>query len=552
MEDKLKQGETLFAEGKVEEAEKCFLGLLEENPENEEAYNNLGVIALQRQNIEQAFAYFTKALEIAPFYKYAVLNYSEVLRALGRLHAAIPILEKGIEKYSDDKEVNQLLQDAYEAQYNSTPLTDSLNHKTHLKSKELINSSPEKKFSGTNEDPLSGKKILHAPFEIAGNMARISRFLRAQNVDAISANYYDSWLKYKCDINLNINNLPESERHKTIDDFAKEAIDKYDIFHFHFTHSLYPDFRDLEELKQKGKKILFSFWGSDQRSPEWILYHQAKFLGYNPPKPFFNTLQQYHTHKLINRYADVMFGTTCIPRGIFIPGYADTSEWNLVEKERMLRRRIIEKDSGKTYFVHAPTSHWKKGSQIILKLLEECKKDGMPIEILFVSQVPPERAKQIYAYADYGIDHVGVGTFGLFGVEMLCWQTPVLVYHIDLFDRIRNSPPIIRITKDNFKSQIAKCIEMKESGEIVELGKKGQKWAIENVDISLGLPEYLRIYRNLVEGKQIKQYVNRSWYEQEYRLQSGVKSKFYRYMIEENVFDELQMQAPDYDRRLYT
>lgn len=44
MENKLKRSEALFAEGKIEEAEKCFLSLLEENPENEEVLNNIGVI----------------------------------------------------------------------------------------------------------------------------------------------------------------------------------------------------------------------------------------------------------------------------------------------------------------------------------------------------------------------------------------------------------------------------------------------------------------------------------------------------------------------------
>ncbi|MEE9572256.1 MAG: glycosyltransferase, partial [Candidatus Neomarinimicrobiota bacterium] len=350
---------------------------------------------------------------------------------------------------------------------------------------------------------------------------------------------------------LNVNNLPESERSKAIDSFARTAISKYDIFHFHFAHSLYPDFRDLEELKQKGKKIIFSFWGSDQRSPEWILYQQAKFMGYQPPKPYFNTLNQYRTHKLINRYADVVIGNTAIPRGVFIPGAVDISEWKLDKKQSIIEKNLINKDKRKTYFLHAPSTNWKKGSNIVLNLLKECKNDGMPIEILYVNQVSPEKAKQIYAYADFAVDQVGVGTFGLFGVEMMSWQIPVLTYQTGLFDRIRNYPPIIKITKDNFKNQIAKCIEMKKSGENIELGKNGQQWVFDNVDIELVINEYLKIYRDLIEGKQIKQYVNRSWYEQEHRLQNGIKSEFYKYMIENKVFSHLNINVTTYDKKLY-
>ena len=60
MEDKLKQGEALFAEGKVEEAEKCFLNFLEKNSEDVEALNNLGVTHHFRGNFKEAEDYLLK------------------------------------------------------------------------------------------------------------------------------------------------------------------------------------------------------------------------------------------------------------------------------------------------------------------------------------------------------------------------------------------------------------------------------------------------------------------------------------------------------------
>ena len=61
MENKLKQGEALFSEGKIEEAEKCFLDLLDKNPENSEILNNVGVIHYTRGDLEEAEAFFFKA-----------------------------------------------------------------------------------------------------------------------------------------------------------------------------------------------------------------------------------------------------------------------------------------------------------------------------------------------------------------------------------------------------------------------------------------------------------------------------------------------------------
>ena len=50
MNNKLKEGETLFADGKIDEAEKCFLSLIENDSDGKEAYNNLGVIAFQQDD----------------------------------------------------------------------------------------------------------------------------------------------------------------------------------------------------------------------------------------------------------------------------------------------------------------------------------------------------------------------------------------------------------------------------------------------------------------------------------------------------------------------
>ncbi|MBI4776568.1 MAG: tetratricopeptide repeat protein [Deltaproteobacteria bacterium] len=416
---------------------------------------------------------------------------------------------------------------------------------------EDVSRKTEDKILTERLDILSDKKILHAPFEIAGNMARICRFLRRYGLDATDVNYHDTWLKYECSVNLKVNELPEKEQFRVIDSFAREAIEKYDIFHFHFGRSLYPDYRDLEILKSKGKKILFSFWGSEQRGPEWILYHQARFLGHKPPKPYYLTLEHYRLHKLINRYADVMFGLTCIPRGLFLGGLIDMAEWDPPEKIRIAGQFPVKKDPDKTYFLHAATTNWKKGSYVINRLIEECKAEGMPIEILTVSGLPPQEAKRIYAHADYALEQVAVGGFGLFGLEMMSWEIPILVYQSDLMDRLRGYPPVLRITKQNFKSQVEAAIRMKRNGGREKIARESRKWVAERADMSLWIEKYIEVYANLSASKPVKQFINLSWYEQEHLLQSGSKSDFYRYMIEHDVFKELGMDVPKYDRRIY-
>ena len=111
MSNKLNEGETLFADGKLDEAEACFLSLVESGYYCKEAYNNLGVIAFQKNDKENAIDYFTKALEIDPLYKDTIINYTNLLRELDQLPIAIPLLEKIAQLNPDDKEITRLKSD---------------------------------------------------------------------------------------------------------------------------------------------------------------------------------------------------------------------------------------------------------------------------------------------------------------------------------------------------------------------------------------------------------------------------------------------------------
>ncbi len=109
--NKLKEGETLFADGKIDEAEKHFLSLVENDSDCKEAYNNLGVIAFQKDDKEKAIDYFTRALGIDPLYKDTIVNYTNLLKSLDQLQIVIPLLEKVEQLNPEDKEIKQLLDD---------------------------------------------------------------------------------------------------------------------------------------------------------------------------------------------------------------------------------------------------------------------------------------------------------------------------------------------------------------------------------------------------------------------------------------------------------
>ena len=94
MEERLKEGEALFAEGKIGEAKKVFDDLLKENPESPESLNNLGVIFFSQNKFSEAEDYFLKAIAIKENYFEALLNLSNLRQIGRRWEEASALLEK--------------------------------------------------------------------------------------------------------------------------------------------------------------------------------------------------------------------------------------------------------------------------------------------------------------------------------------------------------------------------------------------------------------------------------------------------------------------------
>ena len=96
MNNRLKQGETLFADGKIKEAENYFLDLVDNDPANAEILNNLGVIYYTQTNIEKAEKFFLKALAIQEDHLDSMLNLVDLYQNVKRWEEAALQLEKCI------------------------------------------------------------------------------------------------------------------------------------------------------------------------------------------------------------------------------------------------------------------------------------------------------------------------------------------------------------------------------------------------------------------------------------------------------------------------
>ena len=105
------KGFKFHQEGNFDEAEKCYLEVLEINPNNAETYNLIGLLKLQQNNFDKAVEWIKKAIKLeknAYFYEtlFQTLTLQEKFSEIIRYEKDVKeFLDKG---YSINKIANEL------------------------------------------------------------------------------------------------------------------------------------------------------------------------------------------------------------------------------------------------------------------------------------------------------------------------------------------------------------------------------------------------------------------------------------------------------------
>ena len=392
------EGERLFAEGRIKEAEELLLSVLENGNDCKEAYNNLAIISIQENNIENAIDYFTKALEIDPFYKTTVLNYTDLLKTMDKLEIAVPLLETFAKRNPQDKEIQQLLEDnkllskisddiikynedgtkflgnnefekAKECYVKSLALNDNqpgirkglllaldgilkdnicetAKHITNIRPKffakeEEINTKRNLFLKYVPEELIPDKTGLNilfiSDFEVAGNQARMMKLINNHTTHK-SRNIIlkKDYLNYGEDILLNTEeNLNE----------VHELISETDFFHF---VRLIPDIPgiNLDQYLRKNN-CLIDYFGSE------ITNNKDKVVDFHRETGFFGLNKC--IHEMYKDAESLMYHFSTM---------FDSSEYSKFETD------LSFYDKQEIVIGHSPTSPKIKGTHYILPIIE--------------------------------------------------------------------------------------------------------------------------------------------------------------------------------------
>lgn len=300
---------------------------------------------------------------------------------------------------------------------------------------------------------------------------------------SIGYNTFHSYLGYEEEL---INTDEEGLRER-----YQDILEEFDLFHFHYGTTLSPEFKDLPEIKNKGKKMIMHHWGNDVRFHEQARIHNPYvYTGDSPPNEDIHTklrkitayikeaiVQDYEVYEYVKAYYDKVH---------VLPIAIDLSHFQPQYPSLQKKRPLI---------LHAPTNSDFKGTFFVEKTIEKLRKE-FDFEYQRIEKMKHEDVIKLYKHADIIIDQVLCGSYGLLSVESMALGKPVVTYiRQDLVSTFPLELPIMNGNPDNLYEQVKKLLENPELRR--NLGVKGRHYAEMYHSHDIVVDQLLNIYSNL-------------------------------------------------------
>jgi glycosyltransferase involved in cell wall biosynthesis len=311
-------------------------------------------------------------------------------------------------------------------------------------------------------------RILHAPTNIAGQAGDVVAALRRLGHHAELWETKADRFGRPADRILDL----DPDRPQATLDAIRDAADQFDVVHFHFGRTLVPargvlpPYWDLPVLRGLGKRIFFTFHGSDVRvsglhraQNPWIAHYAAS----QEPDDDRTT----KAVQVMRTYADGLFVASAnnlvyVPDALYLPRVIDLAAWPACPP----------RDHDRPVIVHAPTRRTTKGTDLVLAALDDLAAEGLDFEVRLLEGVPHEEVRRTLANADILVDNVIAGSYGIVSLEAMASG---MVAVANLSDPIREAhpdAPVVDVDPTTVRDALRRLIgDRDERRRIASLGR---------------------------------------------------------------------------------
>jgi glycosyltransferase involved in cell wall biosynthesis len=342
-------------------------------------------------------------------------------------------------------------------------------------------------------------KILHGMSDIAGQGSYSASGLRAIGSDAVIAVWRRNPFGYPVDRDMKIGTkkwLYPWYGLKMLY-FSIPAFFRYDVFHFHFGYSLLPYAMDLFWLCLAGKKTFMEYHGSDIR----YTYKRERPVYYPYPelKPLFRR-HRIKNNRILKNIGAVITHDEELKQHI-------PSNRVFITPLRIQIDRFFpsypDEENKKPVIVHAPSNYIEKGSEYVIRAVNELKKK-YDFEFVLVQNKKQDEAIRLYQEADIIVDQLFAQTYGVFALEAMALGKPVVAY---ISDEIRKTfpeeLPIVSATIDSLTGVLETLIT--DGKKRRELGMAGRRYVEDYHDYRKIAQVQMDIYQGKIEPMPTKE-----------------------------------------------
>lgn len=319
-------------------------------------------------------------------------------------------------------------------------------------------------------------KILQAPSNIANQPWALAQGLRALGHEAEVWHYGPDAFGFPADRRID---FPQNPGTRLLP-LVTEAIERFDVIHFHNGRSLLPrqidwlpGLWDLPVLREARRKIFMTFHGSDVR-------RRTEHLAMDPWSYFrFSDIACDEDEiakrlAVIRTYANQMFvcspvNATWVPDAGFHPRAIDLREWPYSDPP--LRDVPL--------VVHVPSRRGTKGTDAVLKAVDAAKTAGLRFDFRLIEGVPNAQVRQIIQDADIVIDNLLLGDYEVTGLEaMAIGRTVISRITPIVAQTIGRDIPVLHADPDSIGEVLARAVG---DPELRATGAKAARRFVEEV-----------------------------------------------------------------------
>ncbi|RIX52343.1 hypothetical protein D3P08_12725 [Paenibacillus nanensis] len=316
-------------------------------------------------------------------------------------------------------------------------------------------------------------KVLHLPYNPAGQMSSQALALRKAGIEASFCSYGSNVFKYPTDIRSPIANQSTATGQKNaIRAFMTDAMERYDIFHFHgaLTFSNSYQYSDLPLLADR-KKIM-NFWGSEVRrlsiAKRSNPYNRVKHTDEAAIVKRLKLLSKHFQHVIVPDYEIYEYVKDFFPNIHTVRYVVDHERIAPVYPDPAKPRPLV---------VHAPSDPYLKGTEFVLRAVENLH-SKIDFDFEFIQKMPHEKALRRYAQADIIVDQLCIGVYSILSIESMLMGKPVITYiRPDLQEHYPSDLPIVSASPDTIESTLQDLLLNPERRR--ELGMKGREYAMK-------------------------------------------------------------------------